>query len=79
MSSKDTETNQSTAVVKDAKDDEMSDNSMFSGKVVAVLSLVYIAFIYLGGVCFHFMETPQEAITVNKSVATLQSFLGKNS
>ena len=54
-----------------------ADDGLFSGKVVAILCLIYIVYICLGGVIFHFIETPTETTAVNDSVAKLINFLRK--
>ena len=54
-----------------------ADDGLFSGKVVAILCLTYVVYICLGGVIFHFIETPTETTAVNDSVAKLINFLRK--
>ena len=73
MTSKEESTNKSSDDGKPSGDDA----GIFSGKVVAILMLVYIFIIVLGGLAFHFMEAPQEKTDFSGSVAKLVRFLGE--
>ena len=73
MTSKEESANKSSDDGKPSGDDA----GIFSGKVVAILMLVYIFIIVLGGLAFHFMEAPQEKTDFSGSVAKLVRFLGE--
>ena len=73
MTSKEESTNKSLDDGKPSGDDA----GIFSGKVVAILMLVYIFIIVLGGLAFHFMEATQEKTDFSGSVAKLVRFLGE--
>lgn len=59
---------------------QTDDDGVFKGWVLAVICFVYVLLIALGGVIFHYIESPKETealeSTVSDSLAKFQHFLG---
>lgn len=57
--------------------DSSDSSGLLSGKITAILVLVYVVTIVLGGVIFSFIESPNEETVVTDSVAKVNQFLCK--
>ncbi|XP_067947542.1 potassium channel subfamily K member 2-like [Watersipora subatra] len=58
---------------------QTSSTNGLKGKWVALMLLIYLLYILLGGLAFHFIESPNEEVSVNNHGDWIEAFLGNHS